>query len=85
MSKSLNWRRSTRQGPPFDYTCVEVDWFGVLVPFEELVEALAEDKLRGVALDVYVGEFDHDPDRRLWDDERILITPHISIGLPVLE
>ena len=31
-------------------------------------------------LDVYVGEFEHEPDRRLWDDERVLITPHISGG-----
>ena len=45
-----------------------------------LIAALAEGKLRGVALDVYVGEFEHEPDRRLWDDERVLITPHISGG-----
>jgi len=34
----------------------------------------------GVALDVYVGEFEREPDRRLWDDERVLITPHVSGG-----
>ena len=51
---------------------------GEIIDEAALVEALAEDKLRGVALDVYVGEFDHEPNRRLWDDERVLITPHIS-------
>jgi phosphoglycerate dehydrogenase-like enzyme len=45
-----------------------------------LIAALAAGKLRGAALDVYVGEFEHEPDRRLWDDERVLITPHISGG-----
>jgi phosphoglycerate dehydrogenase-like enzyme len=35
---------------------------------------------RGVALDVYVGEFEREPDRRLWDDERVVITPHVSTG-----
>jgi phosphoglycerate dehydrogenase-like enzyme len=24
--------------------------------------------------------FEHEPDRRLWDDERVVITPHISGG-----
>jgi phosphoglycerate dehydrogenase-like enzyme len=24
--------------------------------------------------------FEHEPDRRLWDDERVLVTPHISGG-----
>ena len=45
-----------------------------------MIAALAAGKLRGAALDVYVGEFEREPDRRLWDDERVLITPHISGG-----
>jgi phosphoglycerate dehydrogenase-like enzyme len=51
---------------------------GEIIDEEALIEALATDKLRGVALDVYVGEFEHEPDPRLWDDERVLITPHVS-------
>jgi len=53
---------------------------GEIVDTEALIAALAEGKLRGVALDVYTGEFEHDPDARLWDDERVLITPHVSGG-----
>ena len=51
---------------------------GEIIDEEALIEALAIGKLRGVALDVYVGEFEHEPDLRLWDDERVLITPHVS-------
>jgi phosphoglycerate dehydrogenase-like enzyme len=51
---------------------------GEIIDEEALVAALNQGKLRGVALDVYVGEFEHEPDRRLWDDERVLITPHVS-------
>jgi len=51
---------------------------GEIIDEDALVAALAAGKLRGVGLDVYVGEFEHEPDRRLWDDERVLITPHIS-------
>jgi phosphoglycerate dehydrogenase-like enzyme len=51
---------------------------GEIIDEEALIEALATGKLRGVALDVYVGEFEHEPDPRLWDDERVLITPHVS-------
>ncbi len=51
---------------------------GEIIDEEALVEALGAGKLRGVALDVYVGEFEHEPDRRLWDDPRVLITPHVS-------
>jgi phosphoglycerate dehydrogenase-like enzyme len=51
---------------------------GEIIEEEALIEALAIGKLRGVALDVYVGEFEHEPDRRLWNDERVLITPHVS-------
>jgi phosphoglycerate dehydrogenase-like enzyme len=53
---------------------------GEIIDEKALLNALAAGKLRGIALDVYVGEFEHEPDRRLWDDERVLITPHISSG-----
>jgi len=53
---------------------------GEIIDEEALIEALEAGKLRGVALDVYIGEFEHEPDPRLWDHERVLITPHISSG-----
>jgi glyoxylate/hydroxypyruvate reductase len=53
---------------------------GEIIDEDALIAALAAGRLRGVALDVYVGEFEHEPDHRLWDDERVLITPHISGG-----
>jgi phosphoglycerate dehydrogenase-like enzyme len=53
---------------------------GEIVDEEALGEALEQGRLRGVALDVYVGEFEHAPDTRLWSDPRVLITPHISGG-----
>jgi len=56
---------------------------GEIVDEEALIAALAAGRLRGVALDVYVGEFEREPDRRLWDDERVLITPHVSGGTDV--
>jgi glyoxylate/hydroxypyruvate reductase A len=56
---------------------------GEIIDEEALIAALAEGKLRGVALDVYVGEMEREPDRRLWDDERVLITPHVSGGSDV--
>ena len=56
---------------------------GEIIDEEALIAALAKGTLRGVALDVYVGEFEHEPDRRLWDDERVLITPHTSGGTDV--
>ena len=56
---------------------------GEIIDEEALIEALEAGKLRGVALDVYVGEFEHEPDPRLWDHERVLITPHISSGTEV--
>ncbi len=40
--------------------------------------AAADGRLRGVALDVYDGEFERPPDSRLWDDGRVVITPHVS-------
>jgi phosphoglycerate dehydrogenase-like enzyme len=51
---------------------------GEIIDEDALPAALAQGKLRGVALDVYAGEFERPPDSRLWDDERIIITPHIS-------
>jgi phosphoglycerate dehydrogenase-like enzyme len=51
---------------------------GEIVDEEALADALQRDHLRGVVLDVYVGEFEHPPPARLWSDQRVLITPHIS-------
>ncbi len=53
---------------------------GEIVDEEALVAALGQDRLRGVALDVYLGEFERPPDARLWQDPRVLLTPHISGG-----
>jgi glyoxylate/hydroxypyruvate reductase len=58
---------------------------GEIVDEEALLQALAEGRLRGVALDVYVGEFEHPPDSRLWDHERVVVTPHVSAGTDVSE
>src|SRR5260370_30380980 len=51
---------------------------GEIVDEEALADALQRDHLRGAALDVYVGEFEHTPMARLWSDPSVLITPHIS-------
>jgi len=51
---------------------------GEIVDEDALVDALARDHLRGVVLDVYVGEFEHPPRQELWSDPRVLITPHVS-------
>jgi glyoxylate/hydroxypyruvate reductase A len=51
---------------------------GEIVDEEALADALQRDHLRGAAVDVYVGEFEHMPLSRLWSDPRVLITPHIS-------
>jgi glyoxylate/hydroxypyruvate reductase len=51
---------------------------GEIVDEDALADALERDLLRGVVLDVYVGEFEHPPTARLWSDPRVLITPHIS-------
>ncbi|HEX3864256.1 MAG TPA: D-2-hydroxyacid dehydrogenase [Stellaceae bacterium] len=53
---------------------------GEIIDEDALFEALQADRLRGVALDVYVGEFERLPPARLWNDRRVLITPHISGG-----
>jgi phosphoglycerate dehydrogenase-like enzyme len=51
---------------------------GEIVDETALAEALARGRLRGVVLDVYVGEFEHGPPAALWRDPRVLLTPHIS-------
>jgi glyoxylate/hydroxypyruvate reductase A len=51
---------------------------GEIVDEDALAEALDREHLRGAALDVYVGEFEHAPPARLWSDPRVLITPHVS-------
>ncbi|MFT5181604.1 MAG: phosphoglycerate dehydrogenase-like enzyme [Alphaproteobacteria bacterium] len=56
---------------------------GEIVDEAALIAALAADRLRGAALDVYVGEFAGPPDERLWSDPRVLITPHVSGGADV--
>jgi phosphoglycerate dehydrogenase-like enzyme len=56
---------------------------GEIVDEAALIAALDAGKLRGVGLDVYVGEFEHAPLSRLWDDDRVLITPHVSGGTDV--
>src|SRR5262249_32132802 len=51
---------------------------GEIVDEEALAEALERGHLRGAALDVYVGEFEHPPTARMWSNPRVLITPHIA-------
>jgi phosphoglycerate dehydrogenase-like enzyme len=51
---------------------------GEIVDEDALADALRRDHLRGVVLDVYVGEFERPPPVRLWSDPRVLITPHTS-------
>jgi phosphoglycerate dehydrogenase-like enzyme len=53
---------------------------GEIIDEAALLEALKADRLRGVALDVYDGEFERDPPEELWADPRVLITPHVSAG-----
>ena len=53
---------------------------GEIVDEDALANALQHDHLRGAALDVYVGEFERMPSAQLWQDPRVLITPHISGG-----
>ncbi|MGH9457294.1 MAG: NAD(P)-dependent oxidoreductase [Thermoanaerobaculia bacterium] len=48
---------------------------GEVADVDALLGALAEDRLGGVALDVY----DPEPPRRTWpDDPRLIVTPHIA-------
>ncbi|HSF58639.1 MAG TPA: D-2-hydroxyacid dehydrogenase [Candidatus Binatia bacterium] len=58
---------------------------GEIIDEQALLQALAAGRLRGVALDVYEGEFERPPDARLWADERVLMTPHVSAGTDVSE
>jgi phosphoglycerate dehydrogenase-like enzyme len=51
---------------------------GEIVDEDALADALQRNHLRGAALDVYVGEFEHPPPARFWSDPRVLITPHVS-------
>ena len=51
---------------------------GEIVEEDALGDALEQGHLRGAALDVYVGEFEHLPPMRLWSNPRVLITPHVS-------
>ena len=51
---------------------------GEIVDETALAEALQQNHLRGVVLDVYDGEFEHAPPAKLWSDPRVLITPHTS-------
>jgi len=51
---------------------------GGLIDEDALADALDSGHLRGTALDVYVGEFEHPPPARLWSNPRVLITPHTS-------
>jgi glyoxylate/hydroxypyruvate reductase len=51
---------------------------GEIVDEDAMFDALQQGHLRGAALDVYVGEFEHPPPARLWSDPRVLITPHVS-------
>jgi phosphoglycerate dehydrogenase-like enzyme len=51
---------------------------GEIVDEEALADALAANHLRGVVLDVYVGEFDRPPIEQLWSDPRVVVTPHVS-------
>jgi phosphoglycerate dehydrogenase-like enzyme len=58
---------------------------GEIVDEKALIGALTEGKLRGFATDVYDGEFERLPNARLWDDERVVITPHVSAVADVSE
>jgi phosphoglycerate dehydrogenase-like enzyme len=53
---------------------------GEIIDEDALREALQAGRLRGAALDVYVGEFERPPPDWLWSDPRIVVTPHISAG-----
>jgi phosphoglycerate dehydrogenase-like enzyme len=53
---------------------------GEIIDEDALIAALDAEHLRGVVLDVYVGEFERPPPDRLWADPLVMITPHISGG-----
>ena len=54
---------------------------GEIIDEDALVAALP--RLKGVALDVYIGEFDRSPPDRLWSHPKVVITPHVSAGADV--
>ena len=56
---------------------------GEIIDEPALKDALKSGRIRGVGLDVYVGEFEHLPDPELWADDRVLFTPHVSAGTDV--
>jgi phosphoglycerate dehydrogenase-like enzyme len=51
---------------------------GEIIDEDALYEALEAGRLRGVVLDVYVGEFHQPPPAHLMQHPKVLITPHIS-------
>lgn len=51
---------------------------GEIVDENALLDALDTGQLRGAVLDVYDGEFFHEPPARLWDHPAVMITPHVS-------
>jgi phosphoglycerate dehydrogenase-like enzyme len=51
---------------------------GEIIDESALLAALDSGKVRGAALDVYVGEFEHTPPPALWEHPSVLITPHTS-------
>ncbi|MGH7055662.1 MAG: D-2-hydroxyacid dehydrogenase [Stellaceae bacterium] len=51
---------------------------GEIIDEAALAEAIERGHLRGAALDVYAGEFEHPPPARLWQNPNVLITPHVS-------
>ena len=53
---------------------------GEIVDEEALLVALDAGRLRGVGLDVCLGEFERAPHPRLRHHDRVLITPHVSGG-----
>ena len=51
---------------------------GEIIDEAALLAALDSGCLRGAALDVYLGEFEHEPPPALWNHDKVLITPHTS-------
>jgi phosphoglycerate dehydrogenase-like enzyme len=51
---------------------------GEILDEAAVADALQSGHLRGLVLDVYVGEFEHPPPSALWRDPRVLVTPHVS-------
>jgi phosphoglycerate dehydrogenase-like enzyme len=51
---------------------------GEIVNEDAMFAALDSGRLRGAALDVYVGEFEGPPSERMWQHPKVLVTPHTS-------